>query len=103
MALVGALSKKDPTSWRTHLVLMVAITTFHPGVVSVNEAVSHNEYPDRDCFLPKETGKIYWETVASMTTAPSLQRKYPSFGGRKIAGAVQALAESTGALKILSG
>ena len=30
------------SSWRTHLALMVAITTFHPGVVSVNEAVSHN-------------------------------------------------------------
>ena len=60
-------------SWRTHLVFVVAITTFHPGMVSVKEAVSHNENPDRDCFLPKEAGKIFWETVASMTTAPSLQ------------------------------
>ena len=46
-------------SWRTHLMFVVAITTFHPGMVSVNEAVSHNENPDRDRFLQKETGKIF--------------------------------------------
>ena len=61
---------------------VMAITTFHPGMVSVKEAVSHNENPDRDCFLPKETGKMFWKTVASMTTgafpsrgAPRLSRK----------------------------
>ena len=48
------ISSPSYGSWRTHLALVVAITTFHPGMVSVNEAISHNENPDRDCFLPTE-------------------------------------------------
>ena len=52
--------------------LVVAITTFHPGMVSVNEAVSHNEIWI-GIVVAKGTGKILWKTVASMTTAPSPQ------------------------------